>query len=158
MENKEKVKRALEAVSETLCLMHNELPVPTLNRIFMWIMSEYREAVDHASIIEAEEYLVDATAMAIFIAQGDVEFKDNVEHEVLHGLRMHVTEDIDENKPHVVTAKAIYNLATKDYKYALASLFGLAEYHGIDIATRLIDSCAMMREYIDTHPTLSMLS
>ena len=154
MSNEEKVKRALEAVSETLYLMHNETPVPTLNRIFMWIMSEYGKAVDHALIIEAEDYLVDATAIAIFLAQGDVEFKDNVEHEALHGVLMHVTEDIDENKPHVVTAKAIYYLATKDYKYALASLFGLAEYHGIDIATRLINSCAMKREYINTHPTL----
>lgn len=150
MNNEEKVKRALEAVSETLYLMHNETPVPTLNRIFMWIMGEYGKAVDHASIIEAEDYLVDATAMAIFLAQGDVEFKDNVEH-VATTCKVHEVTDDDAYR---AAAQAISFLATKEYQHALTYLFGLAEYHGIDIATRLINSCAMKREYINTHPTL----
>lgn len=150
MNNEEKVKRALEAVSETLYLMHNETPVPTLNRIFMWIMGEYGKAVDHASIVEAEDYLVDATAMAIYIAQGDVDFKDRVEYVALHG---NVTKASD-NNAYTFAASAIYYLAGKQYDYALTHLFGLAEYHGIDIATRLINSCAMKREYINTHPTL----
>lgn len=151
MENREgQVKRALEAVNETLYLMHNEAPVQTLNRIFMWIMGEYGKAFDSAEVVAAEEFLVEATALAIFVMQGDKDASNNVGKIALTCLEKTTTDD----NAYKLASMAPAALANGHYEELFSILLGLAKYHGIDLPVRLINSCAAKQEYVKKHPTL----
>ena len=157
MKNKEQNKIALERINETLYALHAEAPVETLSRIFTWLMAEYGRLLDEGTaqdsvqlISEAKRMLVEAYAIAIFVMQGDPKDNSLVEKIALDVLPKNVRKE----NAYKIAASAPAALANCNYDELFSQLRGLCEYHEIQIAARLIDSCNLKKEYIDTHPSL----